>query len=128
MTSRRSGLGLAELLIAVALLAVLTMVLYSSEVGLRKSARSLEHRARALFAAQEYLELVTSALPTTGPTSWQSAVLGDGQVIKGTLDVRPCQKVPTLRQVTLTVVWTDPQGGPLHRLVLSRLVPDMVTP
>lgn len=124
MNPRRKGLGLAELMIAVGLLGVLFMVLYQSEIALRKSARALEHRARAIFAAQEYLELACSALPAVGPRSWRTQVLNQPDVMSGTLDVRPCDRFPTLRMVTLTVQWKDPIGGPEHRLVLSRLVPD----
>jgi prepilin-type N-terminal cleavage/methylation domain-containing protein len=129
MTARRSGLGLAELMIAVALLGVLLSILYSGEIALRKNARALEHRSRAILAAQEYLELTCAALPTTGPREWSAKVLNQPGIMTGTLAVSPCPRFPFLRSVTLTVTWSDPAvSGPEHRLVLSRLVPDRVTP
>jgi hypothetical protein len=122
--SRRGGFALADLSFAIGLLGILFTVLYTGEVSVRRQANTLEYRARALFLAQEYMELTCAGIPTIPPQTWQAKVFGRGDGIAGTLDVRPCAQFPTLRTATLTVVWTDPEGGGQHRLVLSRLVPD----
>jgi hypothetical protein len=125
--SKRRGFALADVAVAIGLLGVLFTVLYGGEVSVRRQANTLEYRARALFLAQEYMELTCDQFPTIPPLSWQSKVFGHGDGITGIVDVKPCAKFPTLRTATLTVTWTDPEGGPEHRMVLSRLVPDRVT-
>jgi hypothetical protein len=125
---QRQGLGLMDLLFALGLLGVLLSVLQTGEIALRHQILTLERRARVLFLAQEYMELSRPELPYRQPASWQSKLFEREDGIRAVMFAQPWDSNPHMRLITIQVTWKDPEGGPEHQLVLTRLVPDRVSP
>ena len=110
---------------ALCLLGFALDLLYVEHISLAKDLRTQQDRSRAVFLAQEWLELSAPEIPEAGPASW-STVLPPRAGMECTLDVHPHPQYDYMREVVVTVRWRGIEGGPQHEVRMGRLLPDRI--